>query len=127
MKERCEFFPASKVPWPVPGSPGQYQRILTGDGATPDHSRMLRLEPGAVTSQSPAHDFWEEVWILEGMVRDADLDETFTVGIYARRPPRVQHGPRETPHGCTTLELRYPDGKTGGQLRHRDARPRRKG
>jgi hypothetical protein len=111
MKEEREFFPASEVPWePVPGLPGQQERILAGDRATPNHSRMLRFEPGTVTSQTLVHDFWEEVWILEGSLRDLRLEETFTAGMYACRPPGMPHGPWESPEGCTTFEVRYADG-----------------
>jgi hypothetical protein len=110
MKEEREFFPASELPWhPIPGSPGLSERILAGDNGSPDHSRMLRFEPGTITGETLTHEFWEEVWILEGSLRDLRLDQTFTAGMYACRPPGMPHGPWDTTDGCITFEVRYSD------------------
>jgi hypothetical protein len=110
VKEEREFFAASELPWePIRGLPGQFERILAGDSNSADQSRMLRIEPGTVTPETIVHDFWEEVWILEGSLRDLRLDETFTAGMYACRPPGMPHGPWESPDGCTTFEVRYSD------------------
>jgi hypothetical protein len=68
---------------------------------------MLRFELGTVTEDTPHHEYCEEVWILEGSVRDLRLDEVFTAGMYACRPPGMAHGPWESPDGCTTSEVRY--------------------
>jgi hypothetical protein len=53
------------------------------------------------------HDFWEEVWILEGSIHDLTLDRMFVAGMYACRPPGMPHGPWRSPDGCRTLEIRY--------------------
>jgi hypothetical protein len=111
MKEEREFFPASEKPWePIEGSPGQAERILAGDKRTPDHSRMLRFDPNVTTSETLTHDYWEEVWILEGSLTDLRLNQTFTAGMYACRPPGMPHGPWTAgPEGCLTFEVRYSD------------------
>jgi ChrR Cupin-like domain len=114
MKEEREFFPAEEKPWQdIPGSPGLSERILAGDKHSADHSRMLRFAPGTVTSDTLVHEFWEEVWILEGSLTDLRLGETFTAGMYACRPPGMLHGPWETADGCITFEVRYSDPKGG--------------
>ena len=53
------------------------------------------------------HDFWEEVWIIDGALHDIPLNQTFPKGMYACRPPGMPHGPWRTPDGCTTFEVRY--------------------
>jgi hypothetical protein len=72
-------------------------------------TRQLRFEPGTDTSDNGVltHDFWEEVYILEGDLTDLRLGETFTAGMYACRPPGMEHGPWSTQSGCLTFEVRY--------------------
>jgi hypothetical protein len=82
---------------------------LSRDPEGGDYTRLLRFEPGADTSPSGVqhHDFWEEVLILEGALYDLTLDQSFTKGMYACRPPGMPHGPWQAPDGCTTFEFRY--------------------
>jgi hypothetical protein len=109
MKEELEFYDVESRPWePVEGSPGLLERIIAGRKGTSDHSRLLRFEPGTVTDQTMVHDYWEEVYILEGSLTDLRLNETFVAGMYACRPPGMRHGPWSTREGCVTLEVRYP-------------------
>ena len=110
-KPEFEFFPATDVGWtPVPGTvAGLKERILARDPASGVATRMLRFEPGTDTSVNGTltHDFWEEVYILEGSIYDIALGQNFTVGMYACRPPGMKHGPWRTKEGCTTFEVRY--------------------
>ena len=72
-------------------------------------TRVLRFAPGTDTSRNGVqrHDFWEEVYILEGSITDLRLGETFTAGMYASRPPGMEHGPWVSAEGCVTFEVRY--------------------
>jgi ChrR Cupin-like domain len=110
-KPACEFFPTTDVGWtPVPGPvPGLHECILAQDPKTGVATRMLRFDPGTDTSPNGTltHDFWEEVYILEGAIYDLVLGKNFTVGMYACRPPGMKHGPWRTEEGCTTFEVRY--------------------
>lgn len=112
MKPELEFFDAAGLPWtPVPGGvAGLTEKILARDPQTGVASRLLRWEPGTDTSAAGVmiHPFWEEVWILEGSIRDLVLDRTFGKGMYACRPPGMRHGPWESKDGCLTFEVRYP-------------------
>jgi hypothetical protein len=106
-----EFFPASAVDWtPALGGavPGLNERILAEEGPG-IATRILRFEPGTDTSAAGVqrHDFWEEVYILEGSLHDLTLNQTFPRGTYACRPPGMPHGPWVAPEGCTTFEVRY--------------------
>jgi hypothetical protein len=111
-KPEREFFPVTDVEWtPAQGGlvAGLFERILATD---PEHgvaSRMLRFDPG--TDTSPAgplvHDFWEEVYIVQGALHDLTLNQTFVAGTYACRPPGMSHGPWLAPEGCLTFEVRY--------------------
>ena len=53
------------------------------------------------------HDFWEEVYIIEGSFVDITLNQKFSAGDYAIRPPGMRHGPWRTDEGVTTFESRY--------------------
>ena len=90
--------------------PGLFERILANDAATGVASRMLRFDPGTDTSSAgpQVHEFWEEVYIVEGSLHDLRLDQTFTSGSYACRPPGMAHGPWVAANGCVTFEVRYP-------------------
>jgi hypothetical protein len=114
-KPEHEFFRPDALPWePVSGSvtggvggPGVRQKILSRDPVTGDVTRLLRFEAGVETRETITHDFWEEVWILEGELRDLGKGQTFAAGMYACRPPGMAHGPYRVDRGCLTLEFRY--------------------
>ena len=105
-----EFFDASTIPARQVGSiPGLSEQILSEDPESGDYTRILRFEPGSDTSAMGVqrHDFWEEVWILEGDFFDITLGQTFVKGMYACRPPGMPHGPWRSQNGCKTFEIRY--------------------
>jgi hypothetical protein len=110
-KPEHEFFPVEKVGFtPCVGSvPSLTERVLAADADAGVASRILRFEPGTDTSPNgvQVHDFWEEVYVLEGSLTDLRLDETFTAGMYACRPPGMPHGPWRSEDGCLTFEVRY--------------------
>ncbi len=112
-KEEYEFFDHEDVPWaPVTagsGAAGQgmVEKILNLDHSTGVGTRLLRFPPGVETSEVIVHDFWEEVYVLEGELHDKRLNKTFTTGMYACRPPGMRHGPYSSPKGCMTFEVRY--------------------
>jgi hypothetical protein len=114
-KSEQEFFRPDALPWqPVIGSttggaggPGVQQKILSQDSDTGDVTRLLRFDAGVETSETITHDFWEEVWILEGELIDLGKRQTFEAGMYACRPPGMVHGPYRVERGCLTLEIRY--------------------
>ena len=109
-KPEHEFFPVTEVPFTVcPGDdPAITERVLARDG-TGVATRVLRYDPGADSTAMGVqrHDFWEEVYILEGSFHDLTLDRTFTAGMYACRPPGMAHGPWRTDEGVLTFEVRY--------------------
>ncbi len=114
-KPELEFFRPDHIPWqPVAGSAtagvggaGVKEKILSRDEKSGDVTRLVRFDAGVETTETITHDFWEEVWILEGELIDLGKKQTFTAGMYACRPPGMVHGPYRIPKGCTTLEFRY--------------------
>jgi hypothetical protein len=110
-KPEREFFAVTEVAWtPCAGTvAGLEERILARDPETGAATRMLRFAPGTDTTPNGVqiHDFWEEVYILEGSLHDLTLNRTFTQGQYACRPPGMAHGPWRAPDGCLTFECRY--------------------
>jgi hypothetical protein len=110
-KPEHEFFPVEKVDLTQCAGdiPSLCERILASDPGSGVASRILSFEPGTDTTPNGVqrHDFWEEVYIIEGSFTDLTLGETFTAGMYACRPPGMPHGPWRSDEGCLTFEVRY--------------------
>jgi ChrR Cupin-like domain len=114
-KPEREFFRPDQLPWEAvvgsvtagAGGPGVREKILSHDADTGDVTRLLRFDAGVETTETITHDFWEEVFILEGELIDLGKRQTFSAGMYACRPPGMVHGPYRVPRGCITLEIRY--------------------
>ena len=110
-KPKLEFFAPDDIEWrPVPGNAeGLSERILAADPERGVATRLLRFAPGTDTTPNgvQVHDFYEEVYILEGSIHDLELGETFSAGMYACRPPGMRHGPWSSTDGCLTFEVRY--------------------
>ena len=86
---------------------GIKEKILSHDPDSGDYTRLLKFPPGIQTKETLIHDFWEEVYILEGSLYDMAKQETYLPGFYACRPPGMTHGPYRIPYGCVTFEIRY--------------------
>jgi hypothetical protein len=84
------------------------EQVLAEDPETGDGTALQRYEPGTDTSRQGAvrHDYFEEVYILEGSLTDLRLDETFTAGMYAYRHPGMEHGPWRSAEGVLMLVIR---------------------
>ena len=112
-KEEREFFHHDSVPWtPVADGSGAVgdgmtEKILNFDPEAGVATRMLRWAPGAETFEVITHDFWEEVYVIEGEFQDKSINQTFTSGMSACRPPGMPHGPYKSDTGATTFEVRY--------------------
>ena len=109
-KQEMEFHtPAGEWRQAFPGIEGFWEQILSYDAESGDYTRLLRVQPGADASSTGrlSHDFWEEVYIIEGDLTDVHLGETFTAGMYACRPPGMLHGPFRSQGGCLMIETRY--------------------
>lgn len=106
MKDQHEFFPAVEVPWTA-ADKGIRQRVLS----TAEDGTLTRIAhwPAGTTSGSEVikHEYFEEVYLLEGSLTDTTLGKTFKQGDYAARRPGMPHGPYRTDEGCTMLEIRY--------------------
>lgn len=118
-KPEREFFDVGEVEWTAvsPGVRGLRERVLAIDVGSGVATRILQFEPGTDTSPlgPQRHPFWEEVYILSGDLYDVILDEVFTAGMYACRPPGMTHGPWRSNQGCLTFEVRYPTGDSPGR------------
>ena len=114
-----EFMPKPELEFHVPDSsgweqlndrrPGIFQKNLTKDEEVGNVTRLLKFEKGADFRYPGvlSHDFWEEVWILEGSVTDVTLSRTFPAGSYCCRPPGMKHGPYVSETGALLFEVRY--------------------
>lgn len=111
-KPEYEFFPVDTIGFTrcAGDVPTLTERILATDPQAGIATRMLRFDPGTDTTPNgvQVHDFWEEVYVIEGSLTDLELGQTFTAGMYACRPPGMAHGPWRSDDGCLTFEVRYP-------------------
>lgn len=110
-KPEREFFPVDTVDFThcAGDVKGLTERLLAVEDGSAVATRILRFEPGTDTTPNgvQVHDFWEEVYILEGSFVDLNLQEKFCAGMYACRPPGMRHGPWYSEEGCLTFEVRY--------------------
>ena len=104
-------------PWAAPegAAPGVAERVLAEDTSGGCRTVLQRWDPGTDTSGRGVarHEFWEEVYIVEGALHDLTLDETFGRGAYACRPPGMPHGPWTAAEGVTMLVITYPGSAPG--------------
>ena len=109
MPKPASEFHTPSAPWEPGAVPGAWTRTLALDSESGDYTGLLRWDPGVDTSvQGPvSHDYWEEVYVLEGHFKDLSSDETYLAGMYACRPPGTPHGPWQTERGVLMLEIRY--------------------
>jgi len=104
--------------WETPaGYPaGIEQKILAGaldeTAKTGSRTRLLRFQPGIHTTEPFVHDYWEEVYLVEGDLTVGNDGQGrggkgFLAGTYACRPPGAAHGPFKSNGGCLLLESHY--------------------
>ena len=123
-KEHREFHPIdmSGPDWQLPEGykpgGGVDEKILSGSldpvGKSGSRTRLLRFQPGVYTTKPFVHDYWEEVFLLEGDLTVGNDEQgaggtPFTAFTYACRPPGVDHGPFKSNGGCLLLETHYYD------------------
>lgn len=111
MKGEQEFHLVADVPWQrcAGDARGLYEQVLARDGDSHIATRILKFEPGADSSANgvQVHDFWEEIYVVEGGIVDLTLNERFEAGSYACRPPGMRHGPWRSDEGALLFEVRY--------------------
>jgi quercetin dioxygenase-like cupin family protein len=94
------------------GVAGITEKVLTGDldpaRGTGCRTRLLRMAPGTRTHEAHAHDYWEELYLLEGDMTVADGhggERVIRAPAFACREPGFMHGPVWTDGGCLLLEF----------------------
>src|ERR1700756_4744294 len=100
-----------------PGYPtGIEQKILAGaldeNERSGTRTRLLRFAPGVFTTEPFVHEYWEEVYLIEGDLTVGNDGagkggENFAAGTYACRPPGAIHGPFKSNGGCLLYEIHY--------------------
>jgi hypothetical protein len=96
--------------------PGFYQKILASDldeaNKRGSRTRLLKIEPGAYSTEPFVHDHWEEVYVVQGDLivgndKQGRGGEQSFAPTYACRPPGVHHGPFSSRGGCILHEIHY--------------------
>ena len=118
-KQHLEFVKVDLASgWEVPPGypPGFHQKVLASDldekNKRGSRTRLLKIEPGAFSTEPFVHDHWEEVYVVQGdLVVGNDKQgrggtQCFAP-TYACRPPGVHHGPFTSRGGCILHEIHY--------------------
>jgi len=97
-----------------PHNPLSHEKVLSSDideaAQTGSRTRLLRLDPGYRSSGAHAHDYWEELYLIEGemTIHDGeDGEKLVRAPAYAVRRPGVMHGPVTTERGCLMLDVNW--------------------
>ncbi len=94
------------------------QQVLNDDlnqeSKTGTRTTLARWSPGTLLDRPVAHDFHEEVFLIEGdLVVGCDAEgvggQSFGPYTFACRPPGAVHGPFVSRTGCLMLEFQYYD------------------
>jgi hypothetical protein len=82
---------------------------LDEERKTGARTRLVRFAPGSRFERVLVHDYWEDVFLLEGTLTTADGVEPASDGrqTYSCRPPGTFHGPFRSETGCLLLEVQY--------------------
>jgi ChrR Cupin-like domain len=99
---------------PLAGFPqGLEVKILADDlneaEKTGGRTRLVRFAPGTETATPLTHDYWEEVFLINGRLGMAEGNSAHpgSAPTYSCRPPGTIHGPFVSDTGCILLELQY--------------------
>lgn len=106
--------------WETPaGYPeGIQQKIIAGGldekNKRGTRTRLLRFAPGVYTAEPFVHEYWEEVFLVQGDLtvgndKDGNGGTGYPPFTYACRPPGAWHGPFRSQKGCILLEMHYFD------------------
>jgi hypothetical protein len=95
----------------LPGLVGIEIKMLSNDldetAKTGGRTRLVRFAPGAHTTEAFVHDYWEEVYVIEGQLGPLGTKAGAAVPTYSCRPPGTSHGPFQSETGCLMLEIQY--------------------
>ncbi|MDD9715892.1 cupin domain-containing protein [Dinoroseobacter sp. PD6] len=98
------------------GAPGVEQKMLSDvldeEAERGVRTRLIRFRPGTVAPDVFLHDYWEEVYLIEGTLimgcdREGRGGSAHAAPGYACRPPGTPHGPFASPQGCLFFEIQY--------------------
>ena len=115
MKPQTDLHAVEDIPWTeikgagekvgVVGS-GVREKRLSEDPDNPDNlTRLLKIEKGFKSQVTTTHPFWEEVYVLKGVLYDHLNKVTSKEGYYCCRQPGMPHGPFEALEEVITLEI----------------------
>ncbi len=123
-KQHQEFYPINmtddgwEIPPGYPATSTVRQKILSGPldekNKKGGRSRLLKFGPGDFSKVPFVHDYWEEVFLIQGDLTVGNDEhgnggEPFSAFTYACRPPGVKHGPFKSETGCLLFEIHYYD------------------
>jgi len=107
-KQELEFFdPEATGRWFHPeGYPEGIENLIIAEcPKTGMRTLLSRWAPGYRELDVLEHDYWEEIYIIEG---DMYVGEnTYTAGMAAVRPPHMIHGPFGSVNGCKIFVVFY--------------------
>lgn len=92
MKIQKEFFNSTALEWKQSEN-GIFEKVLTRDKDGKNKTILQKWDKGTKTKDRSVHEYIEEVFILEGKLKDTFLNKSFEKGSYAYRHIGMKHGP----------------------------------
>ena len=84
------------------------EKMLNLDASHGTFTKVVKMLPGYRTLNPEVHDYWEEVYYLDGELIETKRNIKLKHGSYECIPPQTAHGPFETKTGCELLVIAYP-------------------
>lgn len=109
LKEEFRDINERSLEWvKIPGSNDlAFEKILNRDLSTGVYTRLLKFHPGYEGAAETEHEFWEEVYVIEGEMIEKKRTIKQTAGNYECMPPHTKHGPYASKKGCIMFEVSY--------------------
>jgi hypothetical protein len=92
MKMQKEFFNSATQGWKEIKN-GIFEKVLNQDKDGKNKTVLQKWKKGTETKEVSVHNYIEEVFILEGKLKDKFLNKSFEKGFYAYRHIGMIHGP----------------------------------
>jgi hypothetical protein len=111
MKPQTNWLDTESIAWErvEDGAEGLFEKILCRDPVTGSYTRLLKFDAGVEFNRTLEHDFYEEIFVLKGIIINLLTNSNVEEGFYCFRHPYMKHGHFRTPNGAILLEIRtYP-------------------
>lgn len=99
---------SSGFKWRHPdGEPEGVQEALLNTHKDGSYTHVLKVEAGTIFPERVSHEFFEEVYYIQGEMVNTKTHKKIRGGAYVLHRPGEYHGPFKCLKTCLILEFRY--------------------